>query len=187
MDRVVNLLKYLPHVSSDTLEFQELMKTQSIELTNLYKAINRVRDEFYFETMTEYGASRLEKMHGIKSYDSDTLEDRIFRLKAFYNSELPYTIRGLRNMLFNLCGNDYQLTVGTWTMTVKIGLGAKKQFNEVSRLLDRVVPANFLITVEQLYNSQSEVGKYTHLQLEAYKHDQLRNEVFTEVLNANNN
>lgn len=177
MDRDVNIVKYLPPVIGNTLEFIEICKTEDIELSELWTNVDRVRDENYIESMTEYGVTRTEKMLGLKPYDTDTIADRKFRIKAYSNSDLPYTIRALRNMLNNLVGESYILTVDSLMMTVKIGLGEKKQFMEVQKLLERVVPANVAITVDLLYNTHGLLGAYTHAQLSGYTHGELREQV----------
>lgn len=180
MDR--HLIDYLPPIVGDTVEFKELCKTEETEISNLWDGTARVLDEQYLETMSEYGVGRTEKMLGITPFDTDTLADRKFRIKAWSNSDLPYTIRALERMLSALCGEDYTLTLTGYEMTVKMGLGVHKQYNEVEKLLERVVPANIKITVELLYNTHEMLSEYTHAQLAAYTHGELR----TEVFNANN-
>lgn len=180
MDR--QLIDYLPKVVGDTVEFKALCSSEQPEVESLWNGVDTVLKEFYFDDMTEYGVKRWEKMLGITPYDTDTLADRKFRIKAWSNSDLPYTYKTLLRMLTNLCGEDFTLTLSAYSMTVKLGLGVRKQYNEVVKLLERVVPANIKITVDLLYNTNEMLSEYTHAQLAAYTHAQLR----TEVFNATN-
>lgn len=176
MDR--KLIDYLPPVIAETSEMKSICDAEQPEISKLWDGIERVLNEQYLETMTEYGIGRMEKMLGIQPFDTDTMEDRRFRIKAVSNADLPYTRRKLMNMLENLCGNDYKLSLDGFNLTVKLGLGVKKQYNEVVKMLERVVPANIVITVDLLYNTYEMLSQYTHDELSAYTHGQLREEVF---------
>lgn len=86
----------------------------------------------------------------------------------------------LRVILETLCGEgNYSATMeeGAYILVVKIGLTAKKNFDSVASMLNRVVPENILYQLSQLYNTHMEVGQFTHSQLGAYTHDQLRNAI----------
>jgi len=50
-------------------------------------------------------------------------------------------------------------------------------FDEVVRITRQMVPANLVVTVELRYNQHIKLAQYTHGQLSAFTHDQLRNEV----------
>lgn len=181
MDR--QLIDYFPPVTGETEEVGKICTAEQPEISALWDGVSQVLKEMYLEDMSEYGVSRMEKMLGISPYDTDTLADRKFRIKTWSNSDLPYTLRKLKLMLSNLCGEDYSLTLSDFEMTVKLGLGVHKQYNEVAKLLEKVVPANIVINIELLYNTHAILSEYTHAFLADYTHDQLRNEVF----NANDN
>lgn len=176
MDR--KLINYLPPVVGNTTEFKALCNAEQPEVETLSDGPNTVLNEFYLEDMTEYGVKRWEKMLGITPFDTDTLADRKFRIKAWLNSDLPYTYKSLLRMLYNLCGPDYTVILKGFSLTVKLGLGVHRQYNEVVKLLERVVPAAVKITVELLYNTHEILSGKTHGELSAYTHEQLRTEVF---------
>lgn len=176
MDRM--LLDYLPPVIGETKEIKEICNTEQKEVSDLWDGVSQVLKEMYLEDMSEYGVNRLEKIIGLTPFDTDTISDRKFRIKTWSNSDLPYTKQKLMSMLENLCGNDYQLSLDGFNLTVKLGLGIKKQYNEVVKMLERVVPANIVITVDLLYNTYEMLAQYTHAELSAYTHGQLREEVF---------
>lgn len=173
---MADILKYLPPVIGDTYEFKEIAKAENPELNLLWDSTNRVLAEWFLDTMSEYGISRTEKMLGIKPFDTDTLEDRRFRLKARYNHETPYTYRSLRKMLDNLCGGNYKLSLKDFVLDVKIGLSARKQFTEIIKLLEKVVPVNIVINASVLYNTHEVLSNFTHEQLSKETHEQLRSE-----------
>ena len=140
-----------------------------------------MNDQFISEA-TENGIARREEMLGITPFATDTMDDRRFRLFSRYMEDIPYTRKSLINMLTSLCGEDgYQLviTTGSFSVSVKVALTAKKQVDSVRELLERILPYNMTFTVDLLYNTWGQIGAYTHVQLSVYTHNQLRNEVMT--------
>ena len=134
----------------------------------------------FIKTAGGLGLSRWEKLLGIIPKGTETLEERRFKILTRLNERLPYTLPQLKNILETLCGaGNYSAEVmeGTYQLVVKIGLAAKSSFSDVEALLERVVPRNMIVNLLQLYNTYAEIGRFTHGQLAAYTHNQLRNEV----------
>lgn len=180
MDR--KLIDYLPFVVREYAEFQGIAGSEQPEFERAWDSSDDLLDNQFISTAGNMGLSRWEAILEITPKGTDTLEDRRFRILTRINEELPYTLPQLRNILETLCGEgNYSADVeeGTYQLLVKIGLAAKNNFNDVEALLDRVVPQNLIVTLLQLYNTHTDLGKYTHAQLAAYNHDQLRNEVLT--------
>jgi len=112
-------------------------------------------DEQFISTAKAYGVARLEKIVGITSKATDTLEERKFRVLAKYNEDVPYTVPKLKELLTTLCGSDgYTLEINSndFTLKVKVELTSKKNKDAVSELVERVTPVNMLISVELMYN-----------------------------------
>lgn len=177
------LMDYLPYVLRDYREFQGITDGQQPEFELAWNRANSALAEQFVLTATGTGLSRLEKILGITQRGTDTVEERRFRILSRLNEELPYTLTQLRNILQVLCGaGNFSVNVDTDTDTlyVKIGLSAAKNFHDVEELLQRVTPQNLFIDLQQLYNSHQEAGRFTHAQLAAYTHDQIRNEVFSD-------
>ena len=134
----------------------------------------------FISTAGGLGLSRWEKLLGIIPKGTETLEERRFKILSRLNERLPYTLPQLKNILETLCSaGNYSAEVmeGTYQLVVKIGLAAKSSFSDVEALLERVVPRNMIVNLLQLYNTYAEIGRFTHGQLAAYTHNQLRNEV----------
>lgn len=173
-----DLLSYLPPVLQLVREFQALAQAGDIEADALWEGTAEMTANQFVDTLNLYGVKRWEGMLGIKPLGTDTLEDRRFRIKAWMNHSLPYTIRSLNNMISGLCGADgYTLTLEGFEMTVRLELTVKKQFYEVENLLERVVPANIRLAVQIRYNQYFKLRQRTHAELAAYTHDGIRNEV----------
>ena len=131
----------------------------------------------FIKTAGNLGLSRWEKILGITPKGTDTLDDRRFRVLARLNEELPYTLPQLRVILENLCGpGNSSAEVTDYTLLVKVGVAAKKNFEDVQNLLERVAPVNLVLVVQQLFNIHETLKGFTHAQLAWYTHLEVRTE-----------
>lgn len=175
------LINYLPYVVRDYAEFKGILEAEQPEIETAWDFADDLLNNQFISTAGNVGLARWEKILEIVPKGSDTLEDRRFRILTRLNEELPYTLPQLRNILETLCGSgnySAEIVEGTYILIVKVGLEAKNNFRDVEALLNRVVPENLVIDVTQLYNSHIVLSQFTHKQLSARTHEQLRNEVF---------
>ena len=94
----------------------------------------------------------------------------------------PFTMARLQELLGTLCGADgfsAVLAGSAFTLTVRVALTAKQNFDDVESLLGRIVPANLVIDLSLLYNQHQNLADFSYGRLAAYTHDQLRNEVIS--------
>lgn len=146
---------YFPDILKEVREFQALAVAENPEMELVYTSIADVMDEQFVSTAKNYGVARLEKIVGITSKATDTLEERKFKVLARYNEDVPYTVPKLNELLTTLCGTDgYALEInnGAFTLKVKVALTSKKNKDAVSELMERVTPMNMLLSVELMYN-----------------------------------
>ena len=84
---------------------------------------NEIRDrdlDTCIRTSTEYGIARREKILKIQPQNTDSLEDRKFRVLTKWYDDCPYTNQDLINRLDNLLGNgNYTLVILPETMELK--------------------------------------------------------------------
>lgn len=174
-----NLLSYIPGVLQNIREFKVISAAENPEIDSLDNAIDKSLKNQFIGTLDSYGCSRWERMLGIKPLDTDTLQERNFRILARVNEQLPYTYRSLEERLVDLCGKDgYSIAMDmeNYVLKIRIALSAKKNFTAVAGLLDRITPCNLILSVSLLYNTHKKISNYTHAQLAAYTHAQLREE-----------
>lgn len=179
--RRANILNRMPPYLKELKEFQEISRVMNPFLDDLRFAIDRLIINNYLNEMDEGACSRWESILNLKVYNTDTLDDRRFRIISKHTTLIPYTERRLKEMINTLVGiENYILDIDTKKMHVncKINLGVKKQMNVVKKLLDGVIPLNMTINVELLYNTHETLSRYTHKQLSNYNHEQLREDVF---------
>lgn len=142
------MLAYLPPVLRQVLEFGWIMTAEQPEFDRLYRSLESLLDNQFFDTLDEVGVTRYEKLLGLTIRAGDTLETRRFRVKTKFNEHLPFTIRTLRQQLAALCGEDgYTLTLlhDQYRLLVQMDLAAKGNYETVWEMLERVVPANLAL------------------------------------------
>lgn len=131
-------------------------------------------------TATEYGISRREKILKIQPQDTDSLEDRRFRVLIKWYDDYPYTYNDLLNRLNNLLGNgNYTLVVLPEEMELKclVELTRKQMYADFEKLMDEIVPMNMTMDIGLRYNQHETLHAFTHDYLKKYTHEQVRNTV----------
>lgn len=174
------LIDYLPRVSKEVREFKTIADTEQPEIAAVWEALEAALDDQFVLDATENGVSRWEKILKIVPQATRTLDERKFLILVRLNEELPYTMTTLKQRLAGLCGEDgysVELNNAAYTLTVEVALVAKNSMADVAALLQRAAPANLVINITLKYNRYSTLAEYTHLELAAYTHDYLRNEV----------
>lgn len=177
------LQDYLPPILLKTYEFPLLCDTEQPEIDRLRDAADAVLDAQFISTAGETAIARYEKIFKITPMDTDTLDERRFRVLAKINAQLPFSVRRLRQQLATLCGADgYKLELdgGKYTLTVKVALTAKRNQQAVEELLADIVPANMVCTTSLLYNQHADLTRFTHAQLALLTHFEMREEVLPD-------
>ena len=123
---------------------------------------------------------RREKILKIQPQDTDSLEDRRFRVLIKWYDDYPYTYNDLLNRLNNLLGNgNYTLVVLPEEMELKclVELTRKQMYADFEKLMDEIVPMNMTMDIGLRYNQHETLHAFTHDYLKKYTHEQVRNTV----------
>ena len=177
------LQDYLPPILLKTYEFPLLCDTEQPEIDRLRDAADAVLDAQFISTAGETAIARYEKIFGITPMDTDTLDERRFKVLAKINAQQPFSVRRLRQQLETLCGADgYKLELDgdRYTLTVKVALTAKRNQQAVDELLADIVPANMVCTTSLLYNQHADLTRFTHAQIALLTHFEIREEVLPD-------
>lgn len=182
MDREVVLLKHLPTFLQEIEDFKALTSAEQDEFITLWAELVNVQNEQYLSSSTVYAVKRWEKVLGIVPNDDDTLDERKRRIQVRLRMRPPYTYWNLRDNLIAMCGeNGYRLSVDPIALTIeiRISLEIKFMFEEVGRMFDKVLPVNLLLDYRLLYNTHFDLTRFTHAQLAALTHFQIKEEVLS--------
>lgn len=175
------LIDYLPPFMQEYEEVKQIMGSEQPEFDALWNECEKVLNNQFIMDASEKGVERWERMLKITPKDTDTLDERKFRILARMKQELPYNIRKLEETLVLLCGegNFYiDLQPSVYRIEIKLALSNKSNYEEVVDLLSKMIPANMVQWVQVMYNSYSVIGQFKHAELTAFSHEQIRNEAF---------
>lgn len=179
MIREVDLLSYIPDFLKEYEEMSVLQKVIQPEIQKLEDGTEELFDSQFISSSGAISIKRYEKMLQIQPLPDDTLADRRFKVLSKWNRMIPYTKATLRQKLSVLCGEDgFILEIDPKkVITIRVALKSKRNFYEVKEMLKEFVPCNMIIDLDLLYNQHSLLRTFTHKQLGAWNHRQIRNEV----------
>lgn len=178
MDR--QLIDYLPLFVQNYNEIKRIMGAEQVDIENAWISAENVRKDQFVSTATENGVKRWEAILNLTPKATYTLAERKFNILTRLNEQLPYTIDTLNSSLSLLCGVDgYVLNLDSdnYELLVKLALTNKNNFENVTYLLNRVIPANMVTKVELMYNTHELLSRFIHSQLAARTHGEIRSEV----------
>jgi len=177
--REVNLLSHIPDFLKEYEEMRAVQEMLQPEIQRLEDETESVFDNQFILSSDIKSIKRFERMLRISPLAEDTLADRRFKVLSKWNRMIPYTKITLKQKLSVLCGEDgFTLEIDPRkVITVRVALKSKRNFYEVKEMLEEFVPCNMVIDLDLLYNQHSLLCKFTHKQLAAWSHRQIRNEV----------
>lgn len=176
MIREVNLVSYLPPLMAKFKEIAITLEAENSEFTLIWNTADRILQNEFIETADEYGISRFEKMLNILPYNTDTLEDRRFRILTMYNTNTACTQKVLENMLDSLCGKGKwkcNLSVQTFTVSIKVALESISQKNSIEEFLKQFLPCNLIYNISLIFTLWRHTKPFRWNEMSAFTWNQL--------------
>ena len=174
------LIDYLPSFLQKYRELNVITETEQPEIEKLWNSAEQLLADQFIQDASENGVSRWESIVGISPKGTDTLDERKFRILTKMNQEPPYTLRKLEHTLVNLCGVDgfsIEVFAAEYHVEVKLALDNSNNYSEVENILNEMIPANMTRNIKVMYNSNDVWSSFTHTEMTAYTHEQLKSEV----------
>lgn len=178
----VNLIDYLPEFIGSFKEMQVLQSSLTKDTNNMVSVFYQSFYNTFVNYTDENGIKMFEDMFGIVP-ESDNIEDRRMAVLAVINKALPYTYNGFLQLLDGICGvGNYEINMnyGEYTLTIKLALAAKAQFDTVTDLVTEIVPSNILCEIGILYNKYRTVSRLTYEECSKKTFYELRNTILIE-------
>lgn len=171
---------YLPPFMQSYKEPVAALKAENPEFEKVWEETEKIMRNFFICTADEYGISRYEKLLGIKSSPTSTLEFRRGAVMSKWNPQIPLTMNGLKNKLTLLCGSEDGFVVtydnDHYALSVKLALTKKEMRVEAERMVRSLTPENLQLDVDLLYNTYNFLASYKYGYLKAFTQAQLRDE-----------
>lgn len=178
VNRTVRIERYWANVFSSLREEQEIAKSVNPEFSLLWERIRQFLNDCFIETAQLYVIERWEKIVGIVPKVTDTLDERRNRILYKMQVTLPYSEGTLKHIyLAGIVGEgNYKVTVDPVNCTIEVLLnpGAQTQWDDIVQMLDTILPANMVLTVGFMGTPNNMLETYTHDELAAFSHDEIR-------------
>lgn len=156
MDR--QLINYLPPALREVLDFRAINEANGPEISLAWEALERVMGNQFLESADKDGVAMWERELQLYPKDTDTLDERKARIKARWNTELPYTYRWLVNWPQSLCGPDNPAPVVDG-YALHVSLPSRVDYAGILDELRRRIPAN-LVIAPKIRLARAEAGLY---------------------------
>lgn len=115
---------------------------------------------------------------GIKVNISKPYSERRSMIKAALRGNGIFTSALIKNIVSSWTGGTVEVTFTNSMISIKFidTIGIPANMDDVELVLDDVKPAHLGFTFEYTFNSNAVISNFTHVQLAAYTHEQLRSE-----------
>lgn len=168
----------IPGVVGNIDEIVEIYKAEERTGSKFESAIENVEKDICIEDATEEGISKRESILKIIPQDTDTLEERKFRVKTKWNDTYPYTYMDLMQRLDTLLGKDtYTIALDSNNMEMYcvLELKAEKMYDAFVKMVEEIVPLNITLEFKIRYTQYKELKQFTYKELSKYTYAQIRN------------
>lgn len=169
-----------PEVILDIDEINAIYEAEEHTGGELTKEIEYTDNDIAISTATQRGIKRREEVLKIKAQDTESLDDRRFRVLIKWYDDYPYTLNDLISRMDNLLGeNNYMIAVNTDDMTMQCLLELKRRqmYDEFVKLLEEIVPVNVVLEVSLRYRQWKEYKSVKWKDMKEKTWYEMRNEV----------
>lgn len=172
-----NVIHYFPMHIADIEEFKRIAKVYDAQLKQVWVELDRMEDNRHFDSMEASECTYWEKIMQINLTGEETLEDRRRNIKGRWVSSRPYTSRKFKEVLDAMVGEEYyklEINPKEKYLKVSLMLEAISKDGYIYDLMRAMAPADMVVQVMIIFNRHRSFKPYTHTQMAAYIHYQLR-------------
>lgn len=164
----IDISQFLPPVSRDSRDMQEIMRVENPEFILLWEIMADLLDNQFIPSMGELGLSHWEWILEVLPQDADTIEDRRNRILRLLAGTRPYTVEKLQEMLDATFGRGavgVDLNENLYEIWFILSKEMRERSNEVINYAEPIVPKNLLLKtlVEEKVQTKSNVGGSLYL------------------------
>lgn len=159
----IDISQFLPPVSRDSRDMQEIMRVENPEFILLWEIMADLLDNQFILSMGELGLSHWEWILEVLPQDTDTIDDRRNRILRLLAGTRPYTVEKLQEMLDATFGRGavgVDLNENLYEIWFILSKEMRERSGEVINYAEPIVPKNLLLKtlVEEKVQTKSTVG-----------------------------
>lgn len=146
------------------------------QIAQLEASVEELEGNLFTSTMNEGNVKRWEKILEITPSDTDTLEERRFRILSRKLEKLPYSYRVIYRKLEALSPNGIEMIIDRMNkrMTIKLGIQSAQMRSDVAKFLEEALPLDMSYFIEILWNTYGLIETKTHGELAQMTHGEMR-------------
>lgn len=180
MEKVNELISYLPSVVSEIGKVSELMSISQVQVDDLWSDLAVVLDSQFVNLADEVSVSRYETMLGILPKSSWTLAERKENILSVLAIGLPYTLANLELQLKNICGENsviVEVYASEYLLYVRVDLEVRTKYDMVEDLVQRMMPANLVLDISLGYNKYGDLVDLSHGEMDIMTYYDVKNQI----------
>lgn len=146
----IDISQFLPPVSRDSRDMQEIMRVENPEFILLWEIMADLLDNQFIPSMGELGLSHWEWILEVLPQDTDTIEDRRNRILRLLAGTRPYTVEKLQEMLDATFGRGavgVDLNENLYEIWFILSKEMRERSSEVINYAEPIVPKNLLLKI----------------------------------------
>lgn len=159
----MSLKEYMPDYYLGNKEMEALLETEDYLFDLVNSSFDQVKSNQYIATANEERISQYESILGISPATEDTLEFRRSRVLNRWISIAPYTEKTLHEQMYRIQGNEnfsIDLNYNEYKLYLQASLSIAGQVDELSYIIDEIIPANIEVISTNKIEIQSEQTIY---------------------------
>ena len=173
------LKEYLmpPHLSS-IKEVEASFEIARYLCSLFYEKLAELERERDTATATESGIARKEKCYGVKCFETDTLEERRFRIQMIEREINIYNFKEIESFIQAMCKNDAVIErdfsdIANPKLKISVALASAKSFKEMTDRVSKMLPVDMTLEAQIIY------AKFNQYSSKMFK--ELGNKTFKEI------
>lgn len=176
-DILRDMFDYMPKDYEDYLQSRAIVEAESAEFERLNEIAADVLAQFFVNTAT-WGLANWERLAGIKTDETKPISERRSNVKVKLRGYNTITASELKTIISAYEFGEVAVTELPGQHTVEVDFtsetGVPANIEDIDGLLAEIMPAHLLTKLYAKYNWHKKLRKYTHAQLKAFKHSEVK-------------
>lgn len=177
----MELLKkyYMPDFLYDIKEVKATLEIAEYIAELFLNKLKEMEKESDTATASITGIERKEKSYGIEPYETDTLEERRFRIAILEKEINIYNFNEIKKLIQMITSTsaavsrDFSDTTQP-KLTVDVPLSSEKSFKEMTERVKEMIPVDMLLVAKVLYHKFSEYENSTFNECKSMTFNEMR-------------
>ena len=168
-----------PRLISNIPDIVTIYEINDGQIDELDASLEELEGNLLTSTMNAENVGRWEAILGINPSDSDTLDERRFRILSRKLEKLPYSYRVIYRKLETLSPDGVEMNIdySRKHLQIKIGLQSAQMLAEVEKFLEEALPLSMTYMVDIMWNTHKMLSTKTHGELASLTYGEMRQKI----------